>query len=146
MQVRTNALFAALSVFALIALAGCNQEGTANAGDTDTEAPVAADTGGGATEVPLKQIVKDKRQEAMKAGKYNCCLKHPCSECLIAMGGCPCRENAEAGNPVCSECKGGWMAGDGAIPDLDAADITAMPRGGMDESGDMDEEEDSSDL
>ena len=43
--------------------------------------------------------------------------------------------NAAAGKPVCHECKGGWAAGDGAIPGKTADDIKVMPRMGMDMAG-----------
>ncbi|GBC93527.1 hypothetical protein HRbin15_02018 [bacterium HR15] len=72
-----------------------------------------------------------EKKKAIQKGTYNCCLKHPCDQCMINMGACPCGDNAEAGRPVCHECKGGWAAGDGGIPDLKPEDIKVMPRGKM---------------
>ncbi len=69
------------------------------------------------------------KAKAMKAGKYNCCLKHSCNSCAMMMGMCPCGKMAAMGKPVCNECKGGWYAGDGQIPGLTANDIKTMPRG-----------------
>jgi len=81
----------------------------------------------------LKQAdmtVQKEKAKLATAGKYGCCLKHGCDQCVLKMGGCPCGMNAKAGKPVCHECKGGWAAGDGAIPGKTADDIMVMPRMG----------------
>jgi len=83
----------------------------------------------------LKQAdktVQTEKQKLMKAGKYGCCLKHGCDQCVLKMGGCPCGKMAAMDKPVCHECKGGWAAGDGAISGKTADDIKVMPRMGMD--------------
>ena len=83
----------------------------------------------------LKQAdmtVQVEKKKLMKAGKYGCCLKHGCDQCVLKMGGCPCGMNAAHDKPVCHECKGGWAAGDGAISGKTADEIKVMPRmGGM---------------
>ena len=81
----------------------------------------------------LKQAdmtVQNAKQKAMKAGMYGCCLKHSCDVCALKMGSCPCGKMASMDKPVCNECKGGWAAGDGAIPGKSADDIKTMPRMG----------------
>jgi hypothetical protein len=75
------------------------------------------------------QSIQDQKLKAMKEGKYMCCLKHPCDHCALKMGQCPCGQQAAAGKPVCNECKGGWYAGDGAIPGKKPDDIKTLPRG-----------------
>ena len=71
------------------------------------------------------------KKAAIAKGQYGCCLKHPCDQCFLHMGACPCGGNAASGKPVCQECKGSWMAGDGAIGGKKAEDIKVMPRGKM---------------
>ena len=56
------------------------------------------------------KAVQDAKKKLTKEGKYGCCLKHGCDQCVLKMGGCPCGMNAAAGKPVCHECKGGWAA------------------------------------
>ncbi len=73
-------------------------------------------------------IVMQEKEKLIKAGKYGCCLKHPCNQCALMMGACPCGKNAAEGKPVCHECKGGWDAGDGAIPGKRSRNIKVMPR------------------
>ena len=75
----------------------------------------------------VSQVMAEK-DKLIKAGKYACCLKKPCNQCAIMMGMCPCGGNAATGKPVCHECKGGWAAGNGAIPNKKSEDIKVMPR------------------
>ncbi len=77
------------------------------------------------------QAVQDQKIKAMAAGKYACCLKTSCDFCALKMGECPCGMNAASDKPVCNECKGGWHAGDGAIPGKTPDQIKTMPRMGM---------------
>ncbi|MDA1315457.1 MAG: hypothetical protein O2968_19180 [Acidobacteria bacterium] len=72
------------------------------------------------------QIQKVKAK-AVADGKYACCLRHSCDSCALKMGQCPCGMNAANDKPVCHECKGGWHAGDGAIPGKTADQIKTMP-------------------
>lgn len=79
----------------------------------------------------MKKVDNTIRQYIKKAaadGNYACCLKHPCKQCAVNMGECPCGMNAMDDKPVCHECKGGWHAGDGAIPGKTADQIKVMPR------------------
>ncbi len=77
------------------------------------------------------QAIQKHKQNATADGKYACCLKHSCDSCALKMGQCPCGMNAASDKPVCNECKGGWHAGDGAIPGKTADQIKAMPRMAM---------------
>ena len=75
-----------------------------------------------------QKSVMNQKQQAMKQGKYTCCLRHPCDFCAEHMGQCPCGKNAAADKPVCNECKGSWYAGDGAVPKKKTEDIKTLPR------------------
>ncbi len=77
--------------------------------------------------------VQDEKTKAIKAGKFNCCLKHPCDFCALKMGECPCGMNVKEDKPNCNECKGAWYAGDGAVPGKTPDQIMTLPRplGGM---------------
>ena len=74
------------------------------------------------------EAIQKQKQEAMKTSKYACCLKVSCDFCALKMGECPCGKNAANDKPVCNECKGGWHAGNGAIPGKTADQIKTMPR------------------
>lgn len=72
-----------------------------------------------------------QKRQAAGGGNYVCCLRHPCDFCALNMGQCPCGKNVADGKPVCSECKGGWHAGDGAIPGVSADEVKTLPRSGL---------------
>jgi len=72
--------------------------------------------------------IQSVKAQAMKAGKYGCCLKHPCDFCALKMGQCPCGMHAKEDKPVCNECKGSWFAGDGAVPGKTPEQIKTLPR------------------
>lgn len=75
-----------------------------------------------------QRYIKEQKQKAMAAGKYNCCLKNSCNWCAVHMGQCTCYHNAANNMPVCNECKGGWYAGNGRVPGKTADQIETMPR------------------
>lgn len=77
------------------------------------------------------KAVQEQKKKAISAGKYACCLKTSCDSCALKMGECPCGMNAAKDMLVCNECKGGWHAGDGAVPGKTADQIKTMPRMGM---------------
>jgi hypothetical protein len=69
-----------------------------------------------------KSLMKQK-MEAMKDGKYNCCLQEPCDECLKAHGSCNCKTAVKNDKPVCNECYDGWQKGQGDVSGKSAKDI-----------------------
>lgn len=69
-----------------------------------------------------KSLMKQKMQ-AMKDGKYNCCLQEPCDECLKAHGSCDCKNAVKNDKPVCNECYGGWQRGEGDVSGKTFKDI-----------------------
>ena len=77
------------------------------------------------------QAVQEQKKKAMTEGKYMCCLKSSCAFCALKMGKCLWGMNAASDKPVCNECKGGWHAGNGAIPGKTVDQIKTMPRMGM---------------
>lgn len=78
------------------------------------------------------QLLRDTRLTDSEGTQWNLLTgvaeDGPCNQCALMMGGCPCGGNAASGKPVCHECKGGWDAGDGAIPGKRSRDIKVMPR------------------
>ena len=127
MMKRVHALVVLASLFSLVVIGGCTAEDTSA---TDNGGGTAVETGGNGA-VDLKTVDLKAAVEAQIAeADYNCCLMHPCSQCMVNMPGCPCAGNLADGKMVCSECKGGWEAGDGAIDGVEAGDVHSMARGG----------------
>ncbi len=74
-------------------------------------------------------LVMKIKKSAEAKGMYNCCLKHSCNDCALAMGMCPCGKMLSMGKPVCNECKGAWYAHDGDIPGVKPDQVKTFPRG-----------------
>ena len=126
MMKRVHALVVFAALFSLTVLGGCTAEESSSSNGADGGSPT---TNGGEVDlaaVNLREAVDAQIAEA----DYNCCLMHPCSQCMVNMPGCPCAGNLADGKMVCSECKGGWEAGDGAIDGVEAGDVHSMARGG----------------
>lgn len=49
-------------------------------------------------------------------GRYDCCVKVPCSHCAMLATGCACGEGLRRGEPVCEECAYLWTKGQGDEP------------------------------
>ncbi len=59
------------------------------------------------------------KQELAAAGKYDCCVKPGCNECVINTGECHCRIAVQKSGPCCGECTAAWVDGRGNIPGVD---------------------------
>lgn len=94
------------------------------------EAAVQKDAAGPASNAQLDDIrarLAKVKNGLMMEGKYACCISPSCDFCAMAVNGCPCGENLSKGKPVCGECKGGWTAGHGTMPDIDPKDVKTIP-------------------
>ena len=87
----------------------------------------------GEMKMPKSKLLDHARDDlrAAKAAKGTlivCCVKPACDMCPLASNMCPCRGNAAKGNPVCGQCKMGWMAGHGRLRNIKPEDVKT---GGM---------------
>jgi hypothetical protein len=77
-------------------------------------------------------IVRGQTDEVKKnlaaKGRYACCVRPACNECLLKRGECHCREVATKGGPCCGECTEAWVEGRGAIEGLKAWDLLERRR------------------
>ncbi len=64
----------------------------------------------------MSEELRSLVSELEAAGRYDCCIGHPCKWCAVRSGGCRCGAGARAGEPVCEECAMMWMKGHGAEP------------------------------
>ncbi|HKO54414.1 MAG TPA: hypothetical protein VJ276_00970 [Thermoanaerobaculia bacterium] len=74
--------------------------------------------------VGVKQAVLiwqlDKYVEELRSnGKYDCCVKPGCRECVIRAGECHCRKVINASGPCCGECTAAWVEGRGNTAGID---------------------------
>ena len=86
----------------------------------------AANQAGSSAADKVKQarsLLDEAKSELAEAGKYNCCMKQPCDECLLGHKSCDCAEDLKKGEGVCSQCYGGWQRGDGVVNGVDAKKV-----------------------
>lgn len=84
------------------------------------EDPSAKPTKGALAVQALRKQVRQTHLTLMVEGKYSCCISPGCSFCTLALGRCPCAQRLVKGTSVCHSCKGGWDAGHGSVPDVNA--------------------------
>lgn len=92
-------------------------------------APVTADTSKAEVEARRQALFAQIRAwvgELDAAGRYDCCVKVPCSHCAVMAGGCRCGEGLRRGEPVCEECALMWAAGQGDEPGVDAGAVRSF--------------------
>lgn len=63
------------------------------------------------------------KQELAEQGKYDCCVRPGCNECVLNRGECHCRVGVEHGAPCCGECTAAWIEGRGNVPGVDKEQI-----------------------
>lgn len=105
----------------------------ASTGSGITSAAIAQEKKGEMKQTGNKHLDKvrselgDAKKELAKEDKYSCCISPSCNFCALAMDMCPCGNNVSKGDPVCGECKGGWMTGYGAIDGVKPEEVKTMP-------------------
>jgi hypothetical protein len=139
----TRAAVAALLV--VLAAAGCaayrHQHGAAAphvfaAAPAQAVAPAAADFAAlpePAQGARLRGEVAEAKANLEKQGRYRCCVRPSCNECLLKRGECHCREVAAKKGPCCGECTEAWIEGHGAVEGLDALELLRHKLGMLNE-------------
>jgi hypothetical protein len=74
----------------------------------------------------LREELRGLVGELSRAGRYDCCIEHPCNTCAMRMGGCKCGHGLRNGEPVCEECAMMWRAGQGDEPGVDPASVRSF--------------------
>ena len=59
-------------------------------------------------------------------GRYDCCVKTPCTWCALNTGGCSCGEGLRRGEPVCEQCAYLWRRGQGDEPGIDPESVESF--------------------
>lgn len=143
---RRSTLCRCLSLLLALVLTACaayqSQHGGGRSGGAPAPSPQAAAPGHDFTELPEDRQITRVRGEVDEAkknlavkGKYACCVRPACNECLLKRGECHCRHVAAKGGPCCGECTEAWVEGRGTIENLKAWDLLERKRQMLDENG-----------
>jgi hypothetical protein len=90
----------------------------------------------GAQGARVRGEVEEAKANLAKDGRYRCCVRPSCNECLLKRGECHCREVAAKKGPCCGECTEAWIEGHGAIEGIDALDLLRRKLGMLNEPAD----------
>ncbi len=113
----------------LVFCAGCGEQADEVAVVSEVESVVAE---------PMSDAeVRDRRREIHNSlaefsqqleaeGRYDCCVKTPCTWCALNTGGCSCGEGLRRGEPVCEQCAYLWRRGQGDEPGIDPASVESF--------------------
>jgi len=63
------------------------------------------------------------REELARSGRYSCCVRPACTECLLKRGECHCAKLVREKGSNCGECMQGWIDGKGAVEGVSAWDL-----------------------
>lgn len=77
----------------------------------------------GVKQATLIQALEAYKIELASQGKYDCCVRPGCNECVIQTGECHCRVGVEKGGPCCGECTAAWIDDRGNVPGVDKEQI-----------------------
>lgn len=55
------------------------------------------------------------RERLMKEGKYDCCVRPGCTECIGNLDSCGCYIAIKSKDPICGECFDGYKEGIGKL-------------------------------
>jgi hypothetical protein len=67
--------------------------------------------------------VAETKERLAEEGKYACCVRPACNQCLLKYGECRCREAVRKEGPCCGECTEAWVEGRGAVEGVDAWEL-----------------------
>jgi hypothetical protein len=70
----------------------------------------------------IRGEVDETREALAEQGKYSCCVRPACTECLLKHGECHCRDHIHQQGP-CGECTQGWIEGRGTVEGMDAKNL-----------------------
>jgi len=106
----------------------------AQQGQPGMKMPMASPAAKAKGDAARKAILE--HQKSLRAEKvYDCCIRPGCAFCSTAADMCPCAMNLSQGQPVCPECWGGWFAGKGRLPGVEAGpnarNIHVLPQNKM---------------
>lgn len=63
------------------------------------------------------------RERLMREGKYDCCVRPGCTECIGSADSCSCYIAIRNDDPICGECLTGYKEGTGKLKMVSIVDL-----------------------
>ena len=134
-----------LALFLALVLAACAAYQAQHAGPVGgrkDDAPSSQPASSEFTELPvgaqcarIRGEVEAVKHRLAADGKYDCCIRPACSECLIRYGECHCQKAARRAGPCCGECTEAWLEGRGAVEGVTAWELLERKKKALQEKG-----------
>lgn len=105
-----------------------NPSSTPEAAQQKTKEPAKAGPAAMAKGVATRKALLAQVGALMEDGVADCCIDPGCVFCPIAADHCACAGSLAKGGPVCPECWGGWQAGQGMLPNVQADKVQILPK------------------
>lgn len=81
----------------------------------------------GDTTLPFARLTAEERgqlrEQLMKEGKYDCCIRPGCTECIVSRDSCGCYMAIKSKDPICGECLDGYKEGTGKLKMVSIVDL-----------------------
>ena len=97
-------------LFAALLVVGCGQE-------DPQERPFSSGTPDSLKPFALMTALErnEFREALMREGRYDCCIKPGCMECIRNIDSCKCYFDIKNEDPICGECLDGYKEGKGKL-------------------------------
>ncbi|MBI4419030.1 MAG: hypothetical protein HY563_09640 [Ignavibacteriales bacterium] len=100
-----------VALLALLAMASCGKERRSHTGAAAADS-LRSDSV--KTRVTLSVAERERLREwLMREGRYDCCTKPGCTECITSRDSCGCSLAIKQKDPICGECLDGYKEGRG---------------------------------
>jgi hypothetical protein len=109
---RPGQIISFLSVF--IAISACSGDSPEPARKTLSAVSLEADSSHSFARLTSEER-EQLRERLMKEGKYDCCVRPGCTECIGERDSCGCYIAIKAKDPICGECFHGYKEGIGKL-------------------------------
>ncbi len=108
-----RALHTALFI-GLFVLSACSGDAPEHTGKAPSAAFESSDTTHSFARLTIEQRER-LRESLMKEGKYECCVRPGCTECIGNRDSCGCYIAIKNKDPICGECLDGYKEGVGKL-------------------------------
>ena len=97
-----------------IVISACTGESAEPAGKVRSSFSQKADSTHSFANLTLEER-EQLRERLMKEGKYDCCVRPGCTECIGDLDSCGCYIAIKSKDPICGECFAGYKEGIGKL-------------------------------
>ena len=115
-------IYLAIVTTCTLLLSACSND-KPNPSKQDTTSQPSQHKTGAQLAAEAKEKLAEAKGKLAEEGNYGCCIKEPCTMCLLDHDECSCYHDLKKGDDVCTECYTGWQQGKGADERIKPEDV-----------------------